>query len=101
MAIMLYYAFLPHFGKGPFWQNQIPLMEYCKPFWKPLLFVDNLIDNGKTMCMAWGWYLQCDMQLFIFSILILFIYSRSKFCCYLLIFLSCISNFGYVMTSTY
>lgn len=30
------------------------------------------------MCMGWGWYLQNDMQLFIYSMLILYIYDKSK-----------------------
>lgn len=43
--------------------------------WKPLLFVDNLVDNGETQCMGWGWYLQNDMQLFLVSLILLFVYS--------------------------
>jgi hypothetical protein len=30
------------------------------------------------MCMGWGWYLQNDMQIFILSIPILFLYSRHR-----------------------
>ena len=44
-----------------------------------MFFVDNLVDNGEKMCMGWGWYLQNDMQIFIVSMLFLFIYSQSKF----------------------
>ena len=29
------------------------------------------------MCMGWGWYIQNDMQLFVVSILLLFVYSKS------------------------
>jgi len=46
--------------------------------WKSLLFVDNLVDNGKTQCMGWGWYLQNDIQLFVSSIILLFMYSLNK-----------------------
>jgi hypothetical protein len=37
------------------------------------------------MCMGWGWYLQNDMQIFILSIPLLFLYSRSRMGAYLLI----------------
>jgi hypothetical protein len=43
-----------------------------------MFFVDNLVDNGEKMCMGWGWYLQNDMQIFIISMLFLFLYSQSK-----------------------
>lgn len=69
--------------------------------WRPLLFVDNLVDNANNMCMGWGWYIQNDMQLFVFCILILLIYSKSKFCGFGLIFLAITANFAFVMSSTY
>jgi len=30
------------------------------------------------MCISWGWYLQNDMQIFVFSILILALYDFNK-----------------------
>lgn len=53
------------------------------------------------MCMQWGWYLQNDMQLFIFCMVILAIYSKSRFGAFLTIFFSCAANFAYVMAETY
>ncbi len=65
--------------------------------WKPLFFVDNLVDNGETQCMGWGWYLQNDMQLFIISLFFLFIYALkpllSKILILLAIIASCIFTF--------
>jgi hypothetical protein len=46
--------------------------------WKTILFIDNIVDNGTQMCMGWGWYLQNDMQIFIFSIPILYLYARTR-----------------------
>jgi hypothetical protein len=47
--------------------------------------------------MGWGWYLQNDMQIFIFSIPILYLYSRNRKLSYILIqaiiVLSLIYNF--------
>jgi hypothetical protein len=33
------------------------------------------VDNGEKQCMGWGWYIQNDMQLFVLSLVILFVYS--------------------------
>lgn len=30
------------------------------------------------MCLGWGWYLQNDMQIFIFSIPILYLYNKKR-----------------------
>jgi len=46
-----------------------------------MLFVDNLVDNGEKMCMGWGWYLQNDIQIFAFSMILLFLYSVNKMGC--------------------
>lgn len=43
--------------------------------WKTIFFVDNLVDNGNTQCMGWSWYLQNDIQLFIVSVILLYLYS--------------------------
>lgn len=42
---------------------------------KSIFFVDNLVNNGETPCMGWGWYIQNDMQLFIASIILLYVYK--------------------------
>jgi len=59
--------------------GQIP---YCDGAWKSILFVDNLVDNGERMCMAWGWYLQNDMQIFIFSLFFIFLYVKNRYAGY-------------------
>lgn len=60
--------------------GQIP---YCESSWKTLLFVDNLVDNGERMCMGWGWYLQNDMQIFVFSMLFIFLYTKNRIAGYI------------------
>lgn len=66
--------------------------------WKPLLFVDNLVDNGETMCISWGWYLQNDMQIFVVSVIILYWYQQkskiqAKITIFMLIMASSAYNF--------
>lgn len=69
--------------------------------WKPLLFVDNFVDNGNSQCMGWGWYLQNDMQIFCLSVLILFIYGKSRFWSFFAIFLTIFSSFAFTMQKTF
>jgi hypothetical protein len=73
--------------------------------WKTILFVDNIAYNGEQMCMGWGWYLQNDMQIFIFSIPILYLYARWRNISFIFIQLltlaSLIYNFYVVQTNGY
>ena len=97
-AILIFYTLYMHLGSGPFWHLQYDIaVRPCQKMWKPIFFVDNIVDNGQDMCMGWGWYLQNDMQIFIFSIPILFVYSRHRKVSFiiiqLLILLSLIYNF--------
>lgn len=69
--------------------------------WKPLLFVDNLVDNGADMCMGWGWYLQNDMQIFIYCMLLLLIYSKNRLACFGLSMLTCLGSWIYSFVVTY
>jgi hypothetical protein len=45
--------------------------------------------------MGWGWYLQNDMQIFILSIPLLFLYSRSRMGAYILIQALIAGSLGY------
>lgn len=80
MAMMIYYGIIIHTGSGPIWYKlqTAGQIDYCDSMWKSVIFVDNIVDNGERMCMGWGWYLQNDMQIFIFSIPILYLYCRNR-----------------------
>ena len=48
-----------HLRSGPKWVLNDEYTDLCKNnMWRSLLFIDNLVNNGKTMCMPWGFYLQ-------------------------------------------
>jgi len=87
MALFLYSSIIIHLGEGPFWSkiNILGQINFCNALWKPIFFMDNLVDNGETMCMGWGWYLQNDMQIFMLSIPILFLYNKNRKLTYMLI----------------
>jgi len=74
-AILFFYSIYEHLGSGPIWGQDENTTKFCEQMWRPILFVDNFVNNGDNPCMAWGWYLQNDMQLFIFSIGLLIIYK--------------------------
>lgn len=80
MAMIIYYGLMMHTGSGPLWYKlqTVGQIDYCQTMWKPIIFVDNIVDNGEKMCMGWGWYLQNDMQIFIASIPLLFLYYKSR-----------------------
>lgn len=79
ICIMIFYSILIHLNSGPVWSFLFPTVNDCSSIWRPLLFVDNLIENGRNECLSsWGWYLQNDMQIFIVLITITFIMSINK-----------------------
>lgn len=98
-AIMFYYAIYLHLGSGPNWGSDEEEVRFCESIWKPLLFVDNIVDNGESECMGWGWYLQNDMQLFGLSMGLLFMYSfkplASKICIVVITLGSLIFTYSY------
>ena len=87
MTILIYYSLFLHAGSGPLWwlAEILGQVNNCASMWKPLIFVDNLVDNGQSMCLGWGWYLQNDMQIFIFSVPLLFLYSKKRKPTYIII----------------
>jgi peptidoglycan/LPS O-acetylase OafA/YrhL len=80
VVILLYYSVQIHTGNGPMWglHNTLGQIPDCAGGWKALLFVDNLVDNGEHMCLPWGWYLQNDMQIFVFSLIFIMIYAKNR-----------------------
>ena len=101
MAILIFMSVYMHLGGGPFWgQLENVVVAPCMKLWKPLLFVDNLVDNGESMCMGWGWYLQNDMQIFFFSLIVLLIYSKNHFAAYIFSLATIIGSFIYSFVVT-
>ena len=98
-AMLIYYGIFIHLGSGPIWfkVETAGQIDNCSAMWKPIFFMDNIIDNGESMCMGWGWYLQNDMQIFIASIPILYLYNTKRkaafICIGVVMLLSSIANF--------
>ena len=102
MAIMLFYKVYPHLNSGPYWYQLQPGLTACdNNLWKTLLFINNLTNNMGEICLGWGWYLQNDMQLFVYSVFLLAIYSYNKMAGYMSIVWSMLASFAYSMVMTY
>jgi len=62
-----------HIDQGPLWS--FPVAAPCKDnWWYNLVYIGN-VNDGNDICISYTWYLFVDMQLFIFSpIIILLLY---------------------------
>lgn len=71
-TILLYWKVMPSMGTGPLFYLLNQYADSCKDsmVWE-LLFVSNF---KELYCTGWTWYLQVDMQLFIVSLLLLWVY---------------------------
>lgn len=72
------WAYLKYVGYGPMWFNGDGLNNECKRhWWTNMLFLNNFIPDGDgNGCMGWSWYLANDMQFFIFTPIVLFLYHK-------------------------
>lgn len=79
--MLVYYLIWPYFARGPFaprFQNSI--YRRCDiSWWSELTYTINFIPfDSDDVCMGWTWYLGDDMIFFIFGILVLPLYHRSR-----------------------
>eukprot|EP01017_Pseudomicrothorax_dubius_P003245 TRINITY_DN10416_c0_g2_i1.p1 TRINITY_DN10416_c0_g2~~TRINITY_DN10416_c0_g2_i1.p1 ORF type:complete len:647 (-),score=128.85 TRINITY_DN10416_c0_g2_i1:27-1967(-) len=69
VVILLVYRIMQFFGKGPLWQVYIQTQDSncSENAWADILFVNNIAlgNKLKSDCIGWGWYLGCDMQIFL------------------------------------
>ena len=102
LSMMFYYSLFMRTGSGPYWQKAWVDVSQCKTMWREIIFLSNFIENGQSLCMGWGWYLQIDFQLFAFGVLMIYIYSKKKWIFLLIASLFSIGSliFNYVFTYT-
>ncbi|KAG5866663.1 hypothetical protein JTB14_004654 [Gonioctena quinquepunctata] len=76
-VVLVSATLLRYMGSGPKWDYIINGFENnCKDYWwSTLLFVQNYVNVDK-MCVGQSWYLNVDMQLYLFSPLILFLLQK-------------------------
>ena len=75
--IMLYWKISVYFGSGPIWGTYVNMANGCdRDWWKSMLFIESWFANAN--CASWGWYLSCDMQMFLISPIIIWLYLKRK-----------------------
>eukprot|EP01017_Pseudomicrothorax_dubius_P040255 TRINITY_DN6276_c0_g2_i4.p1 TRINITY_DN6276_c0_g2~~TRINITY_DN6276_c0_g2_i4.p1 ORF type:complete len:460 (-),score=60.36 TRINITY_DN6276_c0_g2_i4:1402-2781(-) len=82
VVIILLWKISQFFGNGPLWQMFVNIQdENCsKNSWEDLLFVNNFVFGNqlKKDCIGWGWYLGCEMQIFLIMPLVTVAVLRNK-----------------------
>jgi len=81
ICILIYYKIMPHLGEGPIWFNYTNMLKTCDDgnVWKNVFFVDNLFPHGEMgikYCYGWAWYLSNDMQFFLITPFLLFLFIK-------------------------
>ncbi|XP_076316317.1 nose resistant to fluoxetine protein 6-like isoform X2 [Tachypleus tridentatus] len=71
---------LPLLGSGPVWHDVLDeQVDMCKKWWwKNVAFVNNFIGRIDQTCLHHTWYLCCDMQLFVLSLLVIIPLVKNK-----------------------
>ncbi|XP_055322371.1 O-acyltransferase like protein-like [Sitodiplosis mosellana] len=60
---------------SPFWIHERNDMMCSKYWWRNVLYIQNLFSQDE-LCVNWSWSLACEMQFFILSTVLLFIYAK-------------------------
>ncbi|KAL4432266.1 hypothetical protein ABPG74_020234 [Tetrahymena malaccensis] len=78
IAIYIIWQYLSQIGQSPTWSQVELFSGVCdEDKWKKILFIDNLYDQPIN-CVVWTWYLSNDMQMFVFSLILMVIYANNK-----------------------
>lgn len=73
ITTLIYWIIMPIVGSGPFFWHAYLINQHCaSTWWKDILF----ISNFSEMCMPWSWYIMVDVQLFLLSLFLLWMYTR-------------------------
>jgi peptidoglycan/LPS O-acetylase OafA/YrhL len=78
-ALFLAWCYVKYLGDGPIFYNADGINPQCKDYWwANMLFINNFIPDGKFVggCFGWAWYLADDMQFFLITPPILYLYHR-------------------------
>ncbi|XP_039606416.1 O-acyltransferase like protein isoform X2 [Polypterus senegalus] len=76
-TVCLCVGLLPVMQKGSFWNFAEMQTENCKRrWWTNLLLINNFFESSE-ICIPWSWYLAVDMQLYILTPVLLFVFQRS------------------------
>lgn len=80
--LILLWSGIKFLGSGPLWFQQSRLDTDCGDYWWTNgLFLNNFLPSGLgNMCLTQSWYLANDMQFFVLSPPLLYLYHRYRKC---------------------
>ena len=78
--LLLMWTAIKYLGSGPLWFQQSDLDIDCEKYWwTNMLFINNFLPNGDgNLCLPQSWYLANDMQFFILTPPLLYVYHKWK-----------------------
>ena len=71
----------PYIGSGANWTsvNDYMYLNCSRYWWSNFLYINNIVPwSQNDECIAWVWYLANDMQFFIVSPFLIYLYCRSR-----------------------
>ncbi|XP_065353566.1 nose resistant to fluoxetine protein 6-like isoform X2 [Cloeon dipterum] len=80
LTILFYMSVLPKMGSGPLWPvTVVPESEYCRDnWWLNALYLNNYLHVERS-CIEQGWYIPCDMHMFVVCApLVLLVHRRPR-----------------------
>ena len=75
IAMLIYWKIIIFCGDGPLFSFFTKSTDYCENMWENIIFIDNFYEKK---CFGWGWYLSSDFQLFLYSLLMIFLYAVNR-----------------------
>eukprot|EP01017_Pseudomicrothorax_dubius_P040250 TRINITY_DN6276_c0_g1_i1.p1 TRINITY_DN6276_c0_g1~~TRINITY_DN6276_c0_g1_i1.p1 ORF type:complete len:414 (-),score=43.03 TRINITY_DN6276_c0_g1_i1:45-1286(-) len=82
VLILITWKLLQFIGNGPFWSVIIDMLQQnCQnKAWTDIVFLNNFFTKDTSEdCIGWGWYLGCDMQLFLMMTLVSIVVLKHNF----------------------
>lgn len=77
-GLFFFWALDRYFAEGPMVENPERAWSDCADrWWGNMLFINNLLPNiTLSSCMAWSWYLPNDMQFYIITCTLMYVYHH-------------------------
>ncbi|CAG9334032.1 unnamed protein product [Blepharisma stoltei] len=93
-ATLFFWSLQKYIGQGPLWYQGNEINDECNDYWwSNAIYVNNFVPDFKfTRCLSNGYYLACEMQFFIITLPIVWIYKKSYKIAWL--FISVLSAIG-------
>ncbi|XP_053687195.1 nose resistant to fluoxetine protein 6-like [Sabethes cyaneus] len=82
-----------------FWVHERSDLRCQRYWWRNVLYIQNLFDIDE-LCLNWTWSLACEMQYYIISVALLFVYARNAELGKSIYVLSAVATFVFNMAIT-